>query len=48
VTALVAAVAVETGIAPRDLMEDEVMLNHIVAYMNRRAEQQQKRARRRA
>lgn len=46
-TALVAAVAVETGIAPRYLMEDEVMLNHIVRYMNQRAEQQ-KRARRRA
>jgi hypothetical protein len=39
---LVAAVAVETGIAPSELMADEHMLGAILAYMKHRNERQRK------
>lgn len=41
-TWLVAAVAVETGIPPRELMADEHMLGAMLAYMKHRSEQQRK------
>jgi cytochrome c len=37
----VAAVAVETGIPPQFLMEDDYMLRAMVAYMRWRSKQQQ-------
>ena len=43
-TWLVAAVAVETGIPPQALMEDQHMLGAIVAYMQWRNDQQAKAA----
>ena len=46
-TWLVAAVAVETGIPPQALMEDQHMLGAIVAYMQWRNDQQRKAAKRR-
>ena len=46
-TWLVAAVAVETGIPPQALMDDEHMLGAMLAYMDWRAKQQQRRAKRR-
>ena len=46
-TWLVAAVAVETGIAPSELMADEYMLGAIVSYMGWRNEQQRKAAKKR-
>ncbi len=41
-TWLVAAVAVETGIPPSELMADEHMLGAILAYMKHRNDQQRK------
>lgn len=46
-TWLVAAVAVETGIPPQFLLEDEHMLGAMLAYMKHRSDEQRKAAKRR-